>query len=510
MPIVGKLLKRTTAITYKRNVKKKKDILNQKETLIKLLSKAKKTTFGFHYNFGELLNDEGNIIKGYQENVPITDYDNFYKDWLHRSIGGVKDWTWPGRIRYFALSSGTTGSPSKRIPVTNHMIRSFQKSSLKQLLTLHELNLSEDFYNGHLLAVGGSSNLVIKPTHIEGDLSGILKKHTSIVVSPLTKPGSKITAETDWNLKLDMMVEKAKEWNIGIIAGVPSWCILLMERIIAHYQVKSIHDIWPNLEVYVHGGVFIDPYLTRLDKLLNRKIILLDTYLASEGYFAYQKSPKKEGMQLLLNAGVFFEFIPFNSDYFNEDGELINKHQAFTIDEVQNAVDYALVVSTNAGLWRYLIGDLVRFTNIEKREIILTGRIKQFLSLCGEHLSLDNINQALNQTCNSLNIEITEFTIYADEETSTHHWFLGCNENVDAKTIMEDIDQNLFNLNDDYYSSRKLNLKKPVCTILPVEKFYEFMQLKGKLGSQHKFPRVLTKEQRTEWKHFLCTDLLAN
>jgi len=502
MPIIGKLLKQTTAITYRRNVKKRKDIGNQIETLIKLLSKAKKTNFGDAHNFAFILKQD-EIIKNFQENIPITDYDNFHQEWLSDSIQGKKDHTWPGRIRYYALSSGTTGSPSKRIPVTNHMIRSFQKSSIKQLLTLHELNLSEEFYSGQLLAVGGSSNLLVKEKHIEGDLSGILKKHTSIVVSPLTKPGNKITSESDWNVKLEMMVEKAKDWNIGIIAGVPSWCILLMERIIERYNLKSIHDIWPNLEVYVHGGVFMSPYTARLNKVLSRKIILLDTYLSSEGYFAYQKSPKKKGMQLLLNAGVFFEFIPFNSDYFDETGTLKDNYTAFSIDEVQNNIDYALVVSTNAGLWRYLIGDLVKFIDIEHREIIITGRIKQFLSLCGEHLSLDNINQAIQQTIDELAIEITEFTILANEEELSHHWFLGTSNSTDSELLMNKIDQKLCNLNDDYKSARKINLKTPSCTLLPVEKFYDFMESKGKLGSQHKFPRVLNKEQEILWDRFL-------
>ena len=502
MPIIGKLLKQTTAITYKRNTKKRQDIGNQLESLFKLLSKAKKTNFGTTYNFSFILEQE-QVIQAYQKEVPITDYDSFYGNWLSQSINGKKDHTWPGRIRYYALSSGTTGSPSKRVPVTNHMIRSFQKSSLKQLLTLHELNLSEEFYGGQLLAVGGSSNLSIKDKHIEGDLSGILKKHTSVVVSPLTKPGNKITLESDWNLKLEMMVEKAKDWNISIIAGVPSWCILLMEKIIERYEVKTIHEIWPNLEVYVHGGVFMDPYITRLNKVLSRKIILLDTYLSSEGYFAYQKSPKKVGMQLLMNAGVFFEFIPFNSDYFDETGTLKDNHRAFLIDEVQNDVDYALVVSTNAGLWRYLIGDLIRFTDIENREIKITGRITQFLSLCGEHLSLGNINQAVSKTIDELELEISEFTIYANTEELSHHWYIGTNDTVNSKFLIDKINHKLCELNDDYRSARKINLKPPSCTLLPVEKFYDFMESNGKLGSQHKFPRVLNKEQGIKWTNFL-------
>ena len=504
MPIIGKLLKRTNAITYHRNLKKKKDLDNQLQTLIKLLSKARKTRFGIRCDFSEVLEAE-NLTSAFQKNVPITDYEEFHDRWLKETIIGAKDHTWPGRIKHYALSSGTTGSPSKRIPVTNQMIRSFQKSSLSQMVTLHELNLSEEFYGGQLLVVGGSSKLVRKDNHFEGDLSGILKKYTSFIVAPLTKPGNKITALTDWNVKLAMMVEKAPEWNIGIIAGVPSWCILLMEKIVEHHQLDSIHDIWPNLEVYVHGGVFMEPYMQRLEKVVAREIVLLDTYLASEGYFAYQKNPAKKGMQLMLNSGVFFEFIPFNSDYFDEDGELKDRTTAFTIDEVEPDIDYAIVVTTNAGLWRYLMGDLVRFVDIEQREIILSGRIKQFLSLCGEHLSLDNINQAIHTVALRKGICISEFTICADEEGLVHHWYIGCDAAFSASELMQELDAELCALNDDYRSSRKMNLKDPQLVVLPVERFYQFMEMKGKLGSQNKFPRVLNKEQRAEWKEFIAS-----
>jgi hypothetical protein len=198
-----------------------------------------------------------------------------------------------------------------------------------------------------------------------------------------------------------------------------------MERIVEHYKLQHIHEMWPNLEVYVHGGVFMEPYIERLDKISGKKIKLLDTYLASEGYFAYQTSLHSNGMKLLLNNGIFFEFVPFNSDYFDENGELIDNHEAFTISQVKEGVDYAILISTNAGLWRYLIGDLVRFTNVDTYEIKITGRIKQFLSLCGEHLSLDNINQALLSVSRELKIGISEYTIYADSKNSQHNWYIG-------------------------------------------------------------------------------------
>lgn len=502
MPVIGKLLKRTTAITYKRNLKKKKDLANQIQTLDRILHKARKTAIAQAYNFENIL-DSSDRQKAFQSNVPITNYDEFYDLWLRVTMSGEKDHTWPGRVRHYALSSGTTGSPSKRIPVTPSMIRFFQKASLKQISILHSLNLSDEFYSGQILTVGGSSDLVKKENYVEGDLSGILRKYSNFFASPITRPGRKITKESDWNTKLSMMVDKAPEWNISIIAGVPSWCILLMEKIIEKHQLSSIHQIWPNLEVYVHGGVFMDPYIERLNKVLGRKIHLLDTYLASEGYFAYQTSPERRGMQLLLEAGVFFEFIPFNSDYFDENGDIIDPHAAFTIDEIQPEIDYALVITTQAGLWRYMIGDLVRFIDIEQRELIITGRIKQYLSLCGEHLSLDNINQAFSEVTKELNSNSVEFTIAANSENLEHHWFIASDNDINGQELMAKIDNKIRGLNDDYHCARKINLKEPMVTLLPTQLFYDFMEKQGKLGSQNKFPRVLNKEQKKQWLAFI-------
>jgi hypothetical protein len=502
MPIIGKLIKKTTEINYKRNFNKGKDYINQLNTLQKNIDKSKKTAFGVAHKFHEILNQE-DLVELYQVHVPITEYESFYNAWLKDSIAGNKDHTWPGRIKHYALSSGTTGSPSKRIPVTEEMIRSFQKTSLRQTSTLHELDLPESFFTASILAVGGSACLVKKDTHIEGDLSGILKKYTSFVVNPFTKPGNKISKIRDWNKKLDKMIEKAPDWNIGIIAGVPSWCIMLLERIVETYNLNSIHDMWPNLHVYVHGGVFMEPYIPRLEKITAQKLNLLDTYLASEGYFAYQTSPDRKGMQLLLNSGIFYEFVPFNSDFFDEEGNLKNKHEAFTLSQVDEGVDYALIISTNAGLWRYMIGDLIQFTDVEEREIKITGRIKQFLSLCGEHLSLDNINTAVQQVSNALKVQIPEFCLYADTKNQCHKWFVGTTDSTDSKDVLYQLDQTLKSLNDDYASVRKYNLNDPELTILPVDSFYQFMDSIGKAGSQNKFPRVMNDEQAHKWEFFL-------
>jgi phenylacetate-coenzyme A ligase PaaK-like adenylate-forming protein len=502
MKIVGRLLKKTTEIGFKRNLKENLSFDNQKESLSILLDKAKKTNFGKSHEFQNILTSF-HYIEAFQNKVPIVDYEEFYETWLHRSIDGAKDNTWPGQIKYFALSSGTTGSPSKRIPVTDNMIRSFQRTSMKQITTLHHLNLPPVFFQKSVLAVGGSTKLEKIDNRIEGDLSGILKKHTAWIASPFTKPGNDVAEIKDWNQKLNKMVEQAPKWDIGVIAGVPSWCILLMEKIIEKYNLESIHDIWPNFQVYVHGGVFMQPYLKRFDKLLAKKVHLLDTYLASEGYFAYQKNPERKGMQLLLNSGIFYEFIPFNNNYFENNSNLKNRYNALTLQDVEEGVDYALVISTNAGLWRYIIGDLIQFTDVEKREIKITGRIKQYLSLMGEHLSLDNITEGLELTSCSLGIDVQEFGIVIDEENERHIWYVGTENEIDINLFIKELDGNLCTLNDDYKSVRKYNLKMPIIQRVPTFVFYQFMESLGKLGSQNKFPRVMNKHQASEWKRFL-------
>ncbi len=508
MAIIGKLIQRSTAISFKRITRTRADYKQQLEALRKNIESSKKTAFGIQYQFNSLL-AKNDFVSRFQRTVPITDYEAFYQGWLKETIEGKKDHIWPGRIKYFALSSGTTGSPSKRIPVSTEMIRSFQRVSLRQFSILHELNLPDEFYNAKMLAVGGSTKLKKINQHYEGDLSGILKKHTSLIAAPFTKPNKKITNLSDWKAKLPQMVKEAPNWDIGIMAGIPSWCVLLLEEIVSHYQLKSIHDIWPNFHVYVHGGVFMDPFVERLNNLTRRPVILLDTYLASEGYFAYQTSPKNSGMTLLMNNSIFFEFVPFNTEYFTPSGELIDLYQAYTISEVQPGIDYALVISTNAGLWRYMIGDLIQFIDTTTHEIKITGRIKQFLSLCGEHLSLDNINNALLFVCKQEGLSISEYTIHADEQNLQHCWCLGCDQEIDADELIAAIDRQLQKINDDYAYVRKHSMSLPKIKLFPTQVFYDFMESMGKLGGQNKMPRVLNKEQAELWKkHLSANDYL--
>lgn len=503
MKIIGRLLKKTAEIGFKRAQNKGLSFEYQIKSLSYLLDMAKRTDFGKNHRFQNLLKSD-NMISAFQDEVPIVDYEEFYQTWLHRTIDGLEDHTWPGKISYFALSSGTTGSPSKRIPVSKEMIKSFQRTSMKQVTTLHQLDLPAEFFQKSILVVGGSTQLEKIQNRVEGDLSGILKKHTARVVAPFTQPSNQIAVIKDWNEKLDKMVQEAPNWDIGVVAGVPSWCIMLMERIIAHHNLKSIHDIWPNFHVYVHGGVFIQPYLKRLDRVIGMKVHLLDTYLASEGYFAYQDVGGSKSMRLLLNNQIFYEFVPFNDKYLTPEGKLRDKYKALTIEQVQEGVDYALIISTNAGLWRYLVGDLVQFTDLEKRQLKITGRIKQYLSLVGEHLSLDNINEALGHTCAKLGVEMNEFCILIDVPGQRHIWTIGSETDVDSDAFLAELDAQLCALNDDYKSARKLSLKQPQLSCVKTELFYQYMEKMGKLGSQNKFPRVMNEYQASEWLRFLA------
>jgi hypothetical protein len=276
-----------------------------------------------------------------------------------------------------------------------------------------------------------------------------------------------------------------------------------MEEIVAHYKVKNIQEIWPNFKVYVHGGVYLDPYRKRLENLCKNPLILLDTYLASEGYFAYQDSTNSASMRLLLNRGIFFEFIPFNKEFFDASGDLLDQYKALSIDAIEENIDYALVISTNSGLWRYILGDLVRFVDKKELRIIISGRIKQTLNLCGEHLTLDNLNQSVKETCENINLPFADYTIISNQEEQVHQWYMEEQEGVEASKLIDLIDKKICSLNDDYAYVRKHALKLPTLTFIPKGSFYDFMKSLNKLGAQNKMPRVLNKQQAAQWLDFI-------
>lgn len=483
----------------------------QLRVLKKLLRKARFTEFGQQYRFDDILLSR-QPAKKFQELVPVHDYNKIYNEWWKKTLEGVPDVAWPGKIKYYALSSGTSESASKYIPVTREMLRSNTINYIKQLFTLLGYDhLPRNAVTKGFLMLGGATDLQKgKAGWYAGDLSGILAKNRPFWFQTFYKPGGRIAAIKDWNQKLNEIVEHAREWDIGYIVGVPAWCQMCMEMVIDHYKAQNIHEIWPNLGFFVHGGVAFEPYKKGFEKLLGKPIVYIENYLSSEGFIGYKNRQHAKGMKLVLDNNIFFEFVPFDDKNFDNEGNIIANPEAIMVHEAEEDKEYALLISTNAGAWRYLIGDTVKFTDKEKSELVITGRTKHFLSLVGEHLSVDNMNKAIETVSNELNISIPEYTVVGFPHGTffAHKWYVACNDDVNATLLAQKIDTNLRELNDDYATERDSALKEVTLEKLPEEKFMKFMELKGKLGSQHKFPRVLKGKMLEDWNKFLETGTL--
>lgn len=484
---------------------KKSPKRQQLKVLKKLLRKARFTEFGQQYRFDEILLSK-HTGKSFQEKVPIYDYNKIYADWWHKTLQGKPDVCWPGKIKYYALSSGTSEAASKYIPITNDLLRGNRIAMIKQLLTLRTYqDIPVKSIGKGWLMIGGSTDLQKGPGYYAGDLSGITAKKVPFWFSPFYKPGKKIARTKDWNKKVEEVVRQAPNWDIGFIVGVPAWIQLCMEKIIERYNLANIHELWPNLAFFVHGGVSFEPYKKGFEKLLGKPITYIETYLASEGFIAYQDRQDMKGMKLVINQHLFLEFVPFDEKNFDQEGNLVPQPETFMIHEVEEGKDYAILLSTSAGAWRYLIGDTVRFTDKERCEIIITGRTKHYLSLVGEHLSVDNMNKAIQLASEELNISIPEFTVAGvpHELFFAHKWYIASDDKVDTAALRNKIDNKLMELNDDYAVERKSALKDVFVEVLPEERFMEFMRLQGKVGGQHKFPRVLKGKMLRDWQHFL-------
>jgi hypothetical protein len=506
MAILASIIKKGIELRHKIRRTEKTPLYYQKKELKKLLRKSELTMFGQNYNFSNMVNSR-NFVNKFRATVPVHDYNSIYAQWWNKALHNQENVCWPGQVNYFALSSGTSESSSKHIPVTREMVKAIQRTSLRQIISLGGYQgLPDDIFSKGILMLGGSTHLNQKGSYFEGDLSGITASKIPFWFQHFYKPGKKIAQETDWSAKLEEIVETAPQWDIGILVGVPAWCQLLLEKIIERYQLKNIHELWPNLTIYVHGGVSFEPYRKSFDSLVGKPLTCIETYLASEGFIAYQDEQDNRSMKLVTNNGLFFEFVPFNEENFNSDGELVRKPKTLLIDEVKVDEDYALLLSTCAGAWRYLIGDVVKFTNVEKAEIIISGRTKHYLSLCGEHLSVDNMNKAIEMVSDELDIRINEFTVAGVKHGSmfAHKWFIGTDDHVSDVELKFLIDSKLKMLNDDYRVERTSALKDIIIEILPHEVFLSWMESKGKIGNQNKFPRVMKNHQLEEWEQFVA------
>jgi hypothetical protein len=511
MAILGKVIKGGSKIGAFIGSKDRNLLKQQKRTFLKLIFKARNTEIGQKYNFSQilenaLLSSGSKFYAEFKNNVPVFDFDSLFNTYWHKCLKGEKDITWPGRVKHFALSSGTSGAASKQIPVTRDMIKAIQRTSIRQMMALsaYKSISSNNLEKGYLM-LGGSIDLKYIDGHYEGDLSGITAGNIPFWFEKYYKPGKTIASVKNWEEKLEKITKKAKDWDIGCVVGVPAWIQLLLERIIKEYNLNNIHEIWPNLSAFAHGGVSFEPYRHSFEKLLGRPIDYIETYLASEGFLAYQTTPNTD-MNLVLNNGIFFEFVPFNGENFDGNGNVKPNPETLLIDQVELDRDYAILISTVSGAWRYLIGDVVKFTNLKKASIIITGRTKHFLSLCGEHLSVDNMNKAIEMAAQEYKTDFREFTVIGSKTQTgfCHHWYIGTNSNTIDNQLLSYIDQSIKLINDDYQVERNHALNELKLTLLPIEAFYEFMALKNKTGAQNKFPRVIKKEEQiSEWQNFV-------
>ncbi len=508
MPLLGSLIKRFIKARSLVKLRRNSPVTKQRRVLNKLLRKAEFTEFGKHFHFTKLISSD-NIIESFRSTVTPYNYETIYKEWWHRMMDEEENVCWPGKTKYFALSSGTSGSASKHIPVTREMIKAIQRGSIRQILSLANYDLEADTFEKGILMLGGSTKLNRKGRYFEGDLSGISAAKLPFWFQHFYKPGKRISEEQDWEKKLDEITELAPQWDVAFVVGVPAWIQIMIERIIARHKLKTIHDVWPNLICYVHGGVSFEPYRKSFEKLFARPISYVDTYLASEGFIAFQTDPHKKAMKLLTDNGIFFEFVPFDERNFDSNGDLLPIAKPLHIGEVLENTPYALLLSTCAGAWRYLIGDVIKFTSLNEAEIVIVGRTKHYLSLCGEHLSIDNMNKAIEMSSEKFNVSIREFCVAGIPYATmfAHHWYVACDEKINANDFKEALDANLKKVNDDYAVERIAALKDVKVDLIPTQLFYKWMEQHHKMGGQNKFPRVMKGAQYEDWKSFVEAEM---
>ncbi|WDF67212.1 GH3 auxin-responsive promoter family protein [Sphingobacterium oryzagri] len=504
MAIIGEIIKR--AINVNGLITKDPAAADaQTAVLMMMLEKAKNTAFGRTYHFDEILSD-ADPVRSFQERVPIYDYDKLYAEWWHYLEEGHENITWPGGQRYFAMSSGTT-SNSKAIPVTDDMLDAIKKSGIQQVMSLKNFDLPADFFEKDIMMLGSSTELKDHKGFLAGEISGISAANLPLWFRKFYKPGKKIAASKDWDERVARIVRSAKKWDVGSMSGMPSWSELMLREIIRYNKVDTIHDIWPNLQVYTTGGVAFGPYRKSFDKLFARPVTYIDTYLASEGYLATQKRPDAAGMALIVDNGIFFEFVPFVESNMDDAGSVRQDATVLTLEQIEEGVEYVLLISTVAGAWRYMIGDTVVFTDKERSEIMISGRTKHFLNVVGEQLSVHQMNNAIQSLQAKFDLDIKEFTVSTvlEDNKRINKWYLGADKVKEATDVSTYLDEELQRTNKNYKVARDQALDAVEVKVIPVENFHQWSEQHKKLGGQAKIPRVMDEEAFVAFEQYLHT-----
>jgi len=479
---------------------------SQRQELVKLLDQARSTAFGIYHGFDQLLQAE-DLVQAFQREVPIFEYAGMNERWW-RQQRRLPNITWPGRPQYFALSSGTTSHHSKRIPVTDAMLSSIRSVGIAQLESLANFDLDPEIFEKDILMLSGSAQLKENEDHLEGEISGINISNLPFWTDSFYKPGQEIAAIDDWEKRIDRIAQEAPKWDVAALAGIPSWILLMLQEIMKYHDLQSIHDIWPNLTVYASGGVALAPYRESFDAICARPLIFMDTYLASEGFFAYNARPQTDAMRLALEHGIFFEFVPFDGRGFDKQGNLLDDPLTLTIDRVETGQEYALITTTCAGAWRYMIGDTVKFTDMEHCELLISGRTKYFLNVVGSQLSEEKMNRSIQRLSETLGVSISEFTVTALKDEAGHYyhqWVLGSEASFDEDQAEKVLDQALRELNKAYGMARDKALRYISVKGVRKEVIYDWLEANKKKGGQVKVPKITSEEQMRDLLAFLKT-----
>jgi hypothetical protein len=461
-------------------------IAAQREILQDLITHGQYTEFGRKHGLKEIF-----TIRNFKQAVPIQDYEDL-KPYIHRLMEGEEQLLWNTPVSWFAKSSGTTSDKSKFIPITDESLEDCHFQAAKDFLTLYyNINNNSDLLTGKSLVIGGSHQISKINEEIQyGDLSAVLLQNTPFWGQWIRTPELSIALMDEWEGKIESLALSTIDENVTSIAGVPTWTMVLIKRILEITGKANLKEVWPNLELYGHGGVSFTPYREQFKKLIGPGVTYLDIYNASEGFFAAQNDPDQEGMLLFLAHGIFYEFMPVE-EYGKADPKTIG------LGEVEIGKNYALVISTNGGLWRYLVGDTIQFVSVFPFKIKVSGRLKQYINAFGEEVIADNADKAIAIACEKTGLIVNDYTAapiyFGDDAKGAHEWLIefdSAPENVDA--FAYELDCALKSVNSDYEAKRYKDIALIMPLVHSLEKniFHEWLRRKGKLGGQHKVPRL--------------------
>lgn len=457
----------------------------QRECLQELLSRAAATEYGQKYDFSSILTTEQ-----YKERLPIVHYEDI-SGYVRRMMEGENNILWPEEVEWFAKSSGTTDAKSKFIPVSPSSLEDCHFRGGKDVIAIfNRLYPDAGVFSGKTLALGGSSEVSKTNNNCQyGDLSAILISNTPFWVNRMKTPEASIMLMNNWEEKIEKICETTIKEDVRCLAGVPSWFLTVINKILERTGKANLHEVWPNLELFIHGGISFTPYREQYNRLLpDHKMKYLETYNASEGFFGLQDDPNDSSMLLMLDYGVYYEFMPTS-----ELGK--SNPRTVLLEDVKTGVNYALIISTNSGLWRYMIGDTIQFTSTKPYKFKITGRTKLFINAFGEEVIIDNATEALNFACRETGADVYEFTaapIFMGEgKRGAHEWLIEFkNPPADIEQFAELLDNQIQKLNSDYEAKRMLSLERLHIRIARPNLFNDWLKEKGKLGGQHKVPRL--------------------